>query len=68
VDLETARRNAAVAAAATLGLANAPTRIGPRQSRAEVEGLLVRNKLDHQMRVYSLWDDWETGSRGRAKN
>ena len=41
VDLELARRNAAVAAVAVLGLANAPGRPGPRQSRAQIQELLV---------------------------
>ncbi len=68
VDLETARRNAAVAAVAALGLANAPSRIGPRQTRAQVDDLLKASKLDRQMRVYSLWDEWEAGNRGRARN
>ncbi len=68
VDLDAARRNAAVAAAAALGLANAPSRIGPRQNRGEVDELLKASKLDAQMKVYSIWGDWETGSRGRAKS
>ncbi len=68
VDLESARRNAAVAAVATFGLANAPSRIGPRQTRVQVEELLKTRKLDAQMKVYSIWGDWESGSRGRAKS
>ncbi len=68
VDLETARRNAAVAAAATLGLANGPDRIGPRQTRSQVEELLKTSKLDAQMKVYGIWGEWESGDRGRAKN
>ena len=67
VDLDSARRNAAVAAVAVLSLANAPSRLGLRQTRAEVEELLVKNKLDAQMKVFGLWSDWEAGSRGRAK-
>jgi carboxypeptidase Q len=67
VDLELARRNAAVAAVAVLGLANAPGRPGPRQTRAQVQELLVRKGLEGQMKVYGLWSEWESGERGRAK-
>ncbi len=68
VNLENARRNAAVAAAATLGLAEAADRIGPRQTRAQVDELLKTTKLDAQMKVYGIWGEWEGGNRGRAKN
>ena len=67
VDLELARRNAAVAAVAVLGLANAPARPGPRQTRAQIQELLVENGLDAQMKLYGLWSAWESGERGRAK-
>ncbi len=68
VHLESARRNAAVAAAATLGLANAADRIGARQTRGEVDELLKTTRLDAQMKVYGIWGEWEGGNRGRAKN
>jgi len=65
VDIAQARQNAAVAAVAVLGIANAPTRLAPRQSRAEVEKLLAKSGLAQQMKTYSLWEDWESGKRGR---
>ncbi|HEY1434147.1 MAG TPA: M20/M25/M40 family metallo-hydrolase [Thermoanaerobaculia bacterium] len=67
VDLELARGNAAVAAVTVLGLANAPGRIGPRQSRADVARILAdeRWKLGAQMKTYGIWEDWESGKRGR---
>lgn len=65
VDLAQARRNAAVAAVAVTGIANAPARLGSRQSRAEVARLLERTGLADQMKTYSLWSDWESGKRGR---
>jgi carboxypeptidase Q len=67
VDLDQARRNAAVAAVAVLGLANAPGRPGPRQTRPQVQELLAREGLEAQMKVYGLWSEWESGARGRAK-
>ncbi|MGH9369603.1 MAG: peptidase M28, partial [Thermoanaerobaculia bacterium] len=66
VNLREARWNAAVAAVAAAGLANAPGRPGPRQSRAEVSSLLEKSGLDRQMKTYGLWADWESGKRGRA--
>jgi carboxypeptidase Q len=69
VDPELARGNAAVAAVLVSALANAPTRLGPRQSRADVERILKddRWKLDAQMKLYGIWPEWETGARGRSK-
>ena len=67
VDLEQARRNAAIAAVAVLGFANAPGRPGPRQTRAQVQELLARTGLEEQMKVYAIWGEWESGERGRAK-
>ena len=67
VDLEAARRNAAVAAILVSGLANAPSAPGPRQSRAEIERILAdpRWKLDNQMKEYGLWESWQKAERGR---
>jgi carboxypeptidase Q len=66
VDPELARQNAAVAAVAVLGIANAPERLGTRQDRAQVQRVLESGKLDSQMKTYGLWSDWESGKRGRA--
>jgi len=67
VDLETARRNAAVAAILVFDLANAPAAPGPRQARADVARILAdpKWKLDVQMKSYGLWDSWLSGERGR---
>ncbi|HWZ84890.1 MAG TPA: M28 family peptidase [Thermoanaerobaculia bacterium] len=69
VDLELARANAAVAAVAVLGIANAPGRLGPRQTRAEVARILAddRWRLGEQMKTYGIWAGWEDGTRGREK-
>ena len=48
-------------------IANAPERLGKRQSRAEVEQLMRDTKLDGQMKLLGLWSDWESGKRGREK-
>jgi carboxypeptidase Q len=67
VDLREARWNAAIAAVAVAGLANATERPGARQSRSEVARLLEKSGLDRQMKTYGLWEDWESGRRGRAE-
>ena len=66
VDLREANWNAAVAAVATWGFAEAPNRPGPRLSRADVARLLEASGLANQMRTYGLWEEWEQGKRGRA--
>ena len=65
VDVKLARRNAAIAAVAVSGIANAPSRVGKRQSRAEVEEVLGKSGIAQQMKTYGLWADWERGKRGR---
>jgi len=65
VDLKQARRNAAIAAVAVSGIANASGRIGKRQSRAEIERVLAKSGIAEQMKVYGLWSDWASGQRGR---
>ncbi len=68
VDPDLARGNAAVAAVLVSQIANAPARIGPRQSRAGVARILANPdwKLDEQMKIYGIWADWANGTRGRA--
>ncbi len=65
VDFREARLNAAIAAVAVAGIANAPARLAPRQSRAEVANVLEKSGIADQMKTYGLWADWEKGTRGR---
>ncbi|HEY3171959.1 MAG TPA: M28 family peptidase, partial [Thermoanaerobaculia bacterium] len=65
VDMGQARKNAAIAAVAVSGIANAPARFGKRQSRAEIEQVLEKSGVADQMKTYGLWADWESGKRGR---
>jgi hypothetical protein len=67
VDLREARLNAAVAAVAVAGIANAPARPGPRQSRVEIAKVLEKSGIADQMKAFGLWADWENGKRGRQK-
>jgi Zn-dependent M28 family amino/carboxypeptidase len=65
VDFREARFNAAIAAVAVAGIANAPGRPGPRQTRAEITKVLEKSGVADQMKTYGLWADWESGKRGR---
>ena len=65
VDFREARLNAAIAAVTVAGIANAPGRLGPRQSRAEITNVLEKSGIGDQMKTYGLWADWERGRRGR---
>lgn len=65
VDVREARMNAAIAAVTVSGLANATERLGPRQSREQVEKVLSTHGLGAQMKTYGLWKEWEEGKRGR---
>jgi carboxypeptidase Q len=65
VDFSDLRHNVAIAAVSGFALADREERIGPRQSRAEVEQLLKDTALDQSMRGTPLWPLWESGERGR---
>ena len=58
VDAREAKAAEAVLAALVWDLANRETRIGPRQSRAEVDALLKATHLDDQMKAFGQWDAW----------
>lgn len=65
VDLDQVRARAALAASTAFGLADAEQRIGPRLDRDGVEDMLRRSGMADQMKFLKLWDDWESGQRGR---
>src|SRR5947207_13461103 len=51
VDIPQLKKHVALAAAMAFAIANAPQRLGKRQSRAEVEQLMHDTKLDGQMKL-----------------
>ncbi|HXE91476.1 MAG TPA: M20/M25/M40 family metallo-hydrolase [Terriglobales bacterium] len=65
VDLDRLKKHVAIAAGVTFAIADAEERVGPRQSRAEVEQLLRESGLEQQMKTFGLWADWEAKRRGR---
>jgi Zn-dependent M28 family amino/carboxypeptidase len=65
VDLFALKRHTAYAAVTVAGIANREQRLGPRQSRAQIEALLLETGLDQQMKAFAMWEDWSDGRRGR---
>ena len=65
VDIAELKRHAGIAAVTAFALADAEQRIGPRQSRAEIEQLLRDTGLDREMREAGFWPLWEKSARGR---
>ena len=65
VDFKALKHNAAIAAVTTFALADSEQRIGPRQSRAQIEELLNRTGLGKEMKDAGFWPLWEKSARGR---
>ncbi len=65
VDIPALKRQTAIAAVTAYALADAETRIAPRQSRAQIAELMKETGLDTQMKAMGLWAAWENGARGR---
>ena len=54
----------AVAGVLMWSLAENPERPARRQTRAEVEKLLIDTKLDDQMKAFGQWEAFKAGKRG----
>jgi carboxypeptidase Q len=67
VDFNQLKKHVAIAAALMVAIADAPRRLGPRQDRAQVEELVKETHLDDQLKEFGMWQEWEQGTRGRAK-
>jgi carboxypeptidase Q len=65
VDFKELKHNAAIAAVTTYALADSEQRIGPRQSRAQIEELLNRTGLGKEMKDAGFWPLWDKSERGR---
>ena len=65
VDIAPLKRNEAIAAVTAYALADAPSRIGHRQTRAEVEQLLKDSGLEKTLKAFGEWDAFAKGERGR---
>jgi Zn-dependent M28 family amino/carboxypeptidase len=67
VDLPQLKKHVAMAAWVMFAIADAPQRIAPRQTRAEVEQLIKRTGLEDQLKLFGGWDEFVNGTRGRAR-
>jgi carboxypeptidase Q len=67
VDLPQLKKQAAEAATLTLALANSSDRVGPRLTRAQIEQTLIENHADEQLKALGMWEEWQSGARGRQK-
>jgi carboxypeptidase Q len=65
IDIAELKRSVAISAVTAYALADAATRIGHRQTRAEVEQLLKDSGLEETLKGEGAWAAWETGERGR---
>jgi hypothetical protein len=65
VDIAELKRHAGIAAVTAFALADAEQRVGPRQSRAEIEQLLRDTALDKDMQEMGFWPLWKQSIRGR---
>jgi carboxypeptidase Q len=65
VDIRELKLNTTIAALTTWGLADRPSLLGKRLSRAELESLMKETGLDQQMKSLGYWQSWEKNTRGR---
>jgi carboxypeptidase Q len=65
VDIAELKRHAGIAAVTAFALADSEQRIGPRQSRAEIEQLMRETGLDKDMQAAGFWPLWQQSVRGR---
>ncbi|MBZ5609926.1 MAG: M20/M25/M40 family metallo-hydrolase [Acidobacteriia bacterium] len=64
VNVREEKNTEAIAAALVWSFAENPDRPARRQTRAEVEKLVIDTKLDEQMKTFRQWDDFKAGKRG----
>lgn len=65
VDISALKQETAIAAVSAFALADSTDRVGPRQSRSEVQQLLEQTGLDKDMKAMGFWPLWESSERGR---
>jgi carboxypeptidase Q len=67
VDIQQLKRHVAEAAELTLALANTRQPVGPRLNRAQIGQTLRETHLEEQLKTFGIWQDWESGKRGRTR-
>ncbi|HET7209522.1 MAG TPA: M20/M25/M40 family metallo-hydrolase [Terriglobales bacterium] len=67
VDIPELKKHVTEAAELTFALANTPQPVGPRLDHAQIETTLHETGLDEQLKTFGIWQEWQSGKRGRAK-
>jgi carboxypeptidase Q len=65
IDMLSLKLNTVVAALTAWGVADRAEPLGKRLTHSEIEQLLLETGVDKQMKIFGLWDDWQSGARGR---
>jgi carboxypeptidase Q len=66
VSIPQLKKHVAEAAVLTFGLANAVQK-SPRLNHAQIEQTMRETHLDDQLKTFGMWQDWQSGKRGRAQ-
>ena len=61
------KKHVAEAAVLAFELANLPEKIGPRLTRDQIEQTIRDTNSIEMFKAFGVWDDWQTGKRGRQK-
>jgi len=67
VDFTQLKKHVAEAAALSFELASMDPRIGPRLTHDQIEQTMRDSKSVEMFKAFGLWDDWQSGKRGRQK-
>lgn len=67
VDFPQLKKHVAEAAALSLELADLEERVGPRLTHEQIEQTMRDSNSVELFKAFGLWDDWESGKRGRQK-
>ncbi len=67
VDMAQLKKHVAEAAEIAFGIANAPGRIGPRLTRAQIDQTFRETHIDQLMKDLGVWQDWQEGKVGRTQ-
>ena len=67
VDFPQLKKHVADAAALSIELANLPQKVGPRLTREQIEQTIRDTNSMELFKAFGLWDDWQSGKRGRQK-
>ena len=67
IDFTQLKKHVAEAAWVAYAIADLPQRIAPRLSRTEIEQIMRETHLDDQMKGSGLWQEWQSGERGRTQ-